>query len=86
MFKHDRDDPFQHRTVDLQARIVVDLNQPGLELPVNDKIQPKNLEVIPQPSMINSLVISLNYITRHFLQLRPNIPLNIIVPRRMTVV
>lgn len=43
---HLRDDATEQRTGQLQARVGVDLNQPGIELAVYHKVQPEDLKVV----------------------------------------
>ena len=46
LFNHVGDNSVDDRTCTVQTGVGIDLNQPGLEVPINHEIQPKNLEVV----------------------------------------
>ena len=86
MFQHDRNNSFKNRTVDLKTGVIVDLDEPRFKIPVNHKIKSKNLKIILMPFMIQNLIIGLNNIISHLLQLRHNTLFKIIIFRRVSIV
>ena len=68
MLEHNRNNSFEDRTVDFQARVIIDLDKPGLKIPVNHKIKPKYLKVILMPFMIQNLIVGFDNAASHLFQ------------------
>ena len=86
MLEHYRNDSFKDRTVYFQAGVVVDLNKPGFEIPVDHEVQAKDLEIILMSSVVDDLVVGFDDIGSHLFQFGHDISFNIIVFGRITVV
>ena len=86
MLKHNRNDSFKNGAVYFQAGVIVDLNEPGFEIPIDHEIQPKDLEVILMSSVVDDLVVSLDDIGSHLFEFGHDISLNIVVFGRTAVV
>jgi hypothetical protein len=60
VLQHHWNNSLKNRAVHLQARVVVDLNQPRLEISINHEIKSKYLEVVLMPAMVYGAVIGLD--------------------------
>ena len=79
MLEHNRNNSFKNRAVYFQAGVVVDLNKPGFEIPVDHEVQAKDLEIILMSSVVDDLVVGFDDIGSHLFQFGHDISLNIIV-------
>ena len=62
VFHHCWDYSLKDWTVDLKTGIVVDLDQPRLELAVDHEIQPKYLKVVLIPAVVDNPAIGTHHI------------------------
>lgn len=79
VLKHDWNYPFEQGAVDLQTWVVVDFDQPRLEVPIDHKIESKDLKVVLMSAVVDDLVVRLDDVGGHFFNFGQNISVEVVV-------